>query len=176
MNCKQFSECIGDYVNRTLGENTADAKAHLSTCAQCAALAKEMEDTSLLVRSLDRMSTPAGFEERLKARLASSVAPSGARGRILNRIRAIGKTLLGTPTHERRLLFRPVLATLLLCIIIAGSVFMFIRGQRVGAPDTDWAYIETCREQHASFAATDPLADESAVILKERAHELNEGL
>jgi len=180
MNCKQFSKVMGEYVNRTLGEEIASgAEAHLKDCAKCASLVRELENTSRLVRSLEREAVPAGFEARLKARLASprvSEMPSGAGSVILGWLRAIGRTFSGAPGHGWRLVLRPALAGLILCAIIAGSLFMVGRGQYSEEVDTDWGYIETCRDQHASFAAANPLADESAVILRERARDLAEKL
>lgn len=177
MNCKEFSKYIGDYVNRTLSEEVAaSAEEHLSACVQCASLARELERTSHLVRSLERVCAPAGFEERLKARLASQGVPSGAAGvgsAARRWLAAIGRAFIGMPARGHRLALRPVLAGIVLCAIIAGSVFMLGRGRPSDARAMDWGYIETCQEQHASFAVANPLADESAVILSERVRESN---
>lgn len=180
MNCKQFSKLMGDYVNRTLSEDVAEnAEIHLSLCAKCASMVKELEHTSEFVRSLERASTPAGFEERLKARLAAhraseSSVTSGTG--IWGGLRAIGTRLRELPAHGHRLGLRPALVGLLLCVIVAGSIFMLAQGQHPNGVETDWGYIETCQDQHALFAGSNPLADESAVILRERAREMGEAL
>lgn len=180
MNCKQFSKLAGDYVNRTLGEDKLEsAQAHLSTCTQCASLVRELENTSHLVRSLDRASAPAGFETRLRTRLASQErpeAPAAAGNTIRDWLRGIGRTFLVTPPHGYRLAIRPALAGLIVCAIIVGSIFMLGQGRDPNASEMDWGYIETCQNQHASFASANPLADESAVILRERVRDLGEGL
>lgn len=163
MNCKEFSKHIGDYVNRTLDEGIArGAEVHLSTCTRCASLVKELENTSLAVSLLERANAPVGFEVRLKTRLVAQGASKESFVR-----RWIG---------GHQLALRPVLAGLILCAIIVGSVFIFGQGHKSDAPAMDWGYIEICQTQHASFAAANPLADDSAVILKERARELNNDL
>lgn len=174
MNCKEFSKHIGDYVNRKLDEEVArSAEIHLSTCARCASLVKELEKTSLLVSSLERASAPVGFEEHLKNRLASPERVE-KRHSIREWLRTLGEVFLGTPGH--RFALRPVLAGLLLCAVIIGSVFIIGRDRNSDTLTIDWTYIETCQAQHASFAAANPLADESAVILKERVRELDNDL
>jgi len=180
MNCKQFAKVMGDYVNRTLSEDVAEnAEIHLSLCAKCASMVKELEHTSDFVRSLERASTPAGFEERLKTRLAAhraseSSVTSGTG--VWGGLRAIGTRLKELPAHGHRLGLRPALVGLLLCAIIAGSIFMLAQGQHSETAEMDWGYIETCQDQHALFAGSNPLADESAVMLRERARDLGEGL
>ena len=177
MNCKELSKVMGDYVNRTLGEEIAEcAKMHLDGCAMCSAKVAELECTSMMVRSLDRAGAPAGFEERLKARLAAREAqsPSGVRAAICSWMQAVGRALFGVPGH--RLAFGPALAVLMFCAVIAGSLLMFTPGNHTTVADTDWAYINTCKDQHASFAGANPLGDESAAALRERAGESDETL
>jgi anti-sigma factor RsiW len=176
MNCRQYSKYIGDYVNRTLGSDIAqDVEMHLAACAKCASLAGDLEQTSLMVRSLEREVTPVGFEERLKARLAAQRAVD-VRQSVLSRwVDAVRDAFAGNPVYGRRPILRPALAGLLVLIVLAGSVFMLMRGY-YGESETDWSYIHTCRRQHSSFAAANPLADESAVILRERVSDLAQSL
>lgn len=177
MNCKEFSKVLGEYVNRTLGEMDAEcAEVHINACAECSAKARELESTAMLVRSLDRASTPAGFEERLKTRLAMQQrqAPAGLRATIRAWVHAAGRSLWGAPGH--RLAFRPALMALFLCAVIAGSVFVVGPNRQANVPDTDWAYIQTCKDQHASFAGANPLGDESAAALRESAGDMDEML
>jgi anti-sigma factor RsiW len=180
MDCRQFAKQVGDYVNGTLDEKLVrSAQEHVSTCERCASLARELENTSRLVSSMERASAPADFEERLRARLASQRSPAAAPrsdGVIAAWLRAIRDAFAGVPVHGRRLALVPAVAGLLLCAVILASVFMFGRDRNVETPDADWAFIEACQAQHASFAAANPLADDSAIILRERARELADDL
>ncbi len=177
MNCKEFSKVMGDYVNRTLSDEVAEcAKIHLDACSACAAKVAELEYTSVMICSLDRAGTPAGFEARLAARLAAQEvqAPAGIWYAVRSWFQSTGRALWGAPGH--RLAFGPALAVFILCALIAGSLFMFTPNKQVTPPDTDWAYIQTCKDQHASFAGANPLGDESAVALRERAGESDESM
>ena len=170
MNCKEFKKIMGDYVNRTLGENLAgSAEIHLSMCPQCASLVREMESASVMMRSLDRAAAPVGFEERLKVRISSRSAEKVC---FMDRLNALWRSLFTPAGH--RLSVRPAIAGLLVCFVIAGSIFML--NQRQPASDMDWAYINACQDQHATFAGTNPLADESAVALRERVQHLDNEL
>lgn len=177
MDCGEFRKVVGEYVNRTLDDARAKAaSAHVDNCPGCAHEASKLVEVSMLVRSLDRASTPAGFEDRLRARLAAQKArsPQGVWSRFHAALRSAWEALAGMPSH--RLAFRPALAAFALCVIIAaGSVFMFAPTRNSNtASDVDWAYIETCKDQHASFAGSNPLGDESAVALRERAGDTSE--
>jgi hypothetical protein len=168
MNCREFAKIMGEYANRTLGEQDAErAQAHVSACAACAAKACELERTSGLIRSLDRAAAPAGFEARLRSRIAARQSqPTG----IWARIRAWAQ-----PAGGRQMILRPAVTLLLICILVVGSVFVF-NAKQSQAPDTDWAYIDTCQSQHTSFAVANPLADESAAALREHAREAPDAL
>ena len=170
MNCKEFRKIMGDYVNRTLGRSFAgSAEIHLSMCSKCASLVRELEGTTVIMRSLDRACAPVAFEERLKARLA---ARKEHKVGIMERLGVLVRALFLPPGH--RLSVRPAIAGLLICIVIAGSIFML--NQRRPASEMDWAYIHKCQDQHATFAGTNPLADESAVALRERVQDLGNEL
>lgn len=168
---------MGDYVNHTLGEDDAGrAEMHLSVCAECSCTVSELENTSTLVHALHRASTPVGFEERLKARLSAQevCAPLGTWAAIRARLQSAGAAIWGIPGH--RLVLRPALTALLLCVVIATSLMVHQPSQQTSKPDTDWAYINTCKDQHASFAGANPLGDESAAALRERAGESDTAL
>ena len=170
MNCKEFRKIAGDYTNRTLGGNLAgSAEIHLSVCPKCASLVKELERAMIMTRSLNRAAAPIGFEERLKARLAARKEHEVG---IMERLGVLVRALFLPPGH--RLAVRPAIAGLLICIVIAGSIFML--NQRQTASEMDWAYIHKCQDQHATFAGTNPLADESAVALRERVQDLGNEL
>jgi len=170
MNCKEFKKIMGDYVNHTLGENLAgSAEIHLSMCPKCASLVRELEGTAVVMRSLDRSDAPLGFEDRLKTRLAYGGTRKVG---VMERLSALARAFFIPPSH--RLSVRPAIAGLLICFLIAGSIFML--NQRQPASETDWAYIHACQDQHATFAGTNPLADESAVALRERVTDLGNEL
>jgi len=169
MNCKEFQKIMGDYVNHTLGREFAgSAEIHLSMCPKCASLVKELETTSAVMRSMERASAPVGFEERLKARMAARRECPPWHSALSNLLR-----MLFMPTSHR-LGVRPAIAGLLICFVIAGSVFMM--SQRHPSSEMDWAYLHACQDQHATFAGTNPLADESAVALRERVQDLGNSL
>lgn len=176
MNCKRFSKYTGEYVNRTLPADVlADAELHLSSCVSCASLVRELENTSAMVRALDRECAPVGFEQRLKERIASRAATSHASDSLACRwLNAIGTAIMGKSVEGRRPGLRPALVALSLCVIVLGSFVLFGPSMQTASSDTDWAYIGTCQEQHAQFASANPLADEAAVILRERARESDE--
>ena len=170
MNCKDFRGIMGDYVDRTLAKNLAgSAEIHLSVCSKCASLVRELESTSDMMRSLDRAAAPIGFEERLKARLASRAAHKVT---VNERLGAILRAWFLPPGH--RYAVRPAIAGLLICFAVAGSIFMI--NQRQPSSEMDWAYLRACQNQHSTFAGTNPLADESAVALRERVQDLGSEL
>lgn len=175
MNCREFSRHIGDYVNHTMDAETATlAREHLRECPSCASAASELSKTSALVESLPRLSTPLGFEERLRARMGQQAAVACRRDTLMDRVREFRFTF----GRSCRLAFTPALAGLILCLMVATSVFVVGR-RHYGVepkPDFDSAYISTCQAQHVSFTASSPLADESAAILQERTLEANADL
>lgn len=176
MDCKQFSKYIGEYVNRTLDiEHVELAKAHLDTCVSCAALVKELEATSSMVRSLNHFCAPIGFEDRLRERITAENTSRVNTGYFHRVQSAVGKLIFGNSTSGRRTALRPALAGLACALTLGGILFM---GQ-IQQPDKsamDFAYIDTIKEQHDAFAASNPLADGSAQMLKERANDLGSGL
>lgn len=171
MNCKEFSKHIGDYVNRRLDLDVfRDAEVHLSSCSDCAGMVSELEQTSLMVQSLERKPAPIGFEERLKARMSVERTAITSKPVVQRWIEALRNAILGAPSFGHRSI-RPALAGFLLCAVITGSLLMLNTRTEKIAPDTDWSYIQTCQEQHNSFAAANPLGDESAVVLRARASD-----
>ncbi len=163
MNCNQFAKYITDYVDGTLDRGVAgEMDMHMNLCHDCKSLVTELENTSSLIRSLDRLTAPEGFEHRLKERIAS--APAHA-----PRV-TLWRRLTGG-TSRRPLVLRPVFAAFTVCLILIGSMLL-VQKTWFAQPETDWEYIEKCQEGHAIFASANPLADDSAIILKERARDL----
>lgn len=176
MNCKELLKYMDDYINRTSSSNlTHDIELHLSVCPNCAKLARELECTSLMVRSLSRLNAPAGFAENVKRRIAlqpKSEPASPSWELIKQRLHGLKESLY-TPVFGQVRVPRLVVVGLLLCLVTLGS--MLVVNQARYSPETviDRAYIEMCRDQHASFASANPLADNSAILLRERAHDLS---
>lgn len=171
MNCKQFAKYITDYVDGTLDRGVAgEMEMHMNMCHDCNTLITELENTSSLIRSLDRLTAPEGFDERLRARIATS--PNHAPVRSMRQ--RIAGWFIGSP--GRSFVLRPVFAALLILAVVAGYMFMLADKTVLAQPDTDWEYIEKCRQQHATFASANPLADDSAILLTERARDLGEEL
>ncbi|MCL6519648.1 MAG: zf-HC2 domain-containing protein [Armatimonadetes bacterium] len=167
MNCRRIRKNIIDYMSGTLSkEKTERIKEHLLSCAECSQLIAELEATSHLVRSLDRAKAPAGFESRLQTRIAFQQSVKTNRNPIRRFARDFARAFIGM----RRLSLRPVIAGILFCIMLGVSILMIINNNVAQA--TDQAFISVCQEQHISFAAANPLADDSAVLLKDRASDL----
>jgi len=160
MNCNQFAKYITDYVDGALEKGVAgEMESHMSLCRDCRSLVTELENTSSLIRSLDRLAAPEGFEARLRSRITS--VPARGEKKVLR------ERLFGRPHF-----LRPVLAALAVCLLIVGSALTLTHRARDGRNAMDWEYIEKCRSEHATFASANPLADDSAVILGERARDL----
>ncbi len=175
MDCKEFSQIMGEYVNRTLDADAAKAAdAHTDACSECAARMRELACTSAMIRSLARANTPDGFEAQVRARIADQCAAqqSGFWFTVQERLQSLGRLLWGTPGH--RLSVGPALAALMLCVVAAGSLYVFAPNHKTPAPETDWAYINTVKDQHASYAGSNPLGDESAAALRESTSESGE--
>lgn len=167
MNCKQFAKYITDYVDGTLDNGVAgEMDMHMNVCHECSVLVTELENTSSLIRSLDRSTAPDGFEAQIRRRISS--APAGKPRGILHR-------LAGTPSR-RPFVLRPVFAAFVLSVALIGSTFVMVQRTYFSEPGMDWEYIKECQSQHASFASANPLADDSAIILTERARDLGEEL
>ncbi len=168
MNCRQFAKYITDYVDGTLDRGVAgEMEMHMNVCHECSSLVTELENTSSLIRSLDRLAAPGAFEKHLRERIAS--APADPQRTSLRARPA------GLPPR-RPLVLRPVFAALALCLVLIGSTFALMRKTYFAEPETDWEYIQKCESQHSSFASANPLADDSAIILSERARDLGDEL
>ncbi|MHB1001578.1 MAG: anti-sigma factor family protein [Armatimonadota bacterium] len=172
MNCRQFANYTGEYVDRTLNDALVpEMEAHIKSCRECADLISELENASLAVRSLNRLTAPSGFDERLKARLTAqreTAVSSTVQGMLSAWVRSISEAIDSLPSTGRRLAVIPVLSGILLLVLMVGSYNTLVtnRNSASAVHDTDWAYIQTCREAHASFASVDPIADDAAAFLK----------
>src|SRR5262249_40901498 len=81
MNCKSIREAI-DVATRRSGYNETVC-AHLSGCSDCRRHADEMSSLFALLSAQPRVEAPAGFEFRLRARMARAKSePVTASGRL----------------------------------------------------------------------------------------------
>ena len=82
MDCKTFAKRHAAFIDDTLpGVEMAAMREHLSECARCAKRDAEVRRALLLVRNLPPIEVSAGFQDRLRARLAAeSAAPPVQRG------------------------------------------------------------------------------------------------
>ena len=171
MKCSEIRKHAGEYVDRTLApELVGPFESHLDACKECARTVRELEAASSLVRSLSREGAPLGFEQRLRERIVMQQAETPS-VRKVGPFEALRSFFAGDPILGRRPGFRPALVGAALAVV-AGIVIYSGQWQQPTATATDWAYINTCREQHESFASANPLADESALILQRRTQEL----
>ncbi|MCL6629630.1 MAG: zf-HC2 domain-containing protein [Armatimonadetes bacterium] len=175
MKCKELSKHMGDYVNKTLSSDLAsDIESHLSACPKCVKLVRELQSTSLMVRSLSRLSAPAGFAENVRSRIAiqSESKPICTSWELIMQWLHGLRQSLRIPVFGQARVPRLVVVSLLLCLVVVGSMLVVNQVRYSSETVIDWAYIETCRDQHASFASANPLADNAAILLRERAHDL----
>jgi hypothetical protein len=78
MTCAGHHEAIGDLVDGTLPpDERARLEAHLQTCAECRALARDLQRIRETAGALDRLRPP----DRVWERLAAAVPESGRRPR-----------------------------------------------------------------------------------------------
>lgn len=155
MDCREFQENLQAYIERELtGDLGESVHTHATTCPRCAVVVRELRQTSELVRSLDRVSTPPGFDSRLRMRL-SATRPK--RQSVFSRF---------------ALYMRPALAAALVILALCGSaLFLDMKKSEI-----DWNYLNTCRKEHEAFTSTNPLADESAALLRERVADMDTSL
>ena len=173
MKCKEVLKYMEDYLNQALGADLEqEVQAHLDTCASCTKLAEDLKRTSLMVKSLPKLSAPLDFHEKVRCQIAARYkVPTSATTKTLaeqwfERIR----TYLSGQVR----VLRPALLGLILCITIICSILITSRDHKTSETELDWTYIKTCQEHHMSFASANPLADNSAILLMERTHSLKQ--
>lgn len=177
LDCKNIQSHLGEYVDGALDADTAwRVKLHLGGCAVCAQAASELQGTIALLQSLPRQETSAGFERALARRLAD-VALQPRRPSVAERLR----DWWTLPS------LRPAtLATAGALAALVPAAFFFAANQgannlgvsasRVPIQRTDTHliqarattapdFVQQCLDEHTTYAAADPLGDQSAVLL-----------
>jgi anti-sigma factor RsiW len=179
LDCKKIQGLLGEYVDDALASEDAwRVKLHLASCAVCDQAARELSGTVALLQSLPRQDTPAGFEQALARRLAD-VALQPRQPSFAERVRDAW-TL---PRRARR----PATLGALLAALVPVAVLVVTSANRTAtlvppaatvpgvpaasvthraaamAPGAD--FVQQCLDEHSTYAAADPLGDQTAVIL-----------
>lgn len=157
--CKTVQPRLGEYVDGTLEPNAAwHTGLHLASCAVCARIASDLEAATRLLQNLPREEPSPNFEAALAARLADQALRT-RRTSLAGRIRE----WWSLPR------VRPALAMAGALAVVLPVVFMATPARRStrpgGTPAADLAFVEQCLDEHASFAAAEPLGDQAAVLL-----------
>ena len=176
LDCKKIQAALGEYVDGALpSEEAWRVKLHLSSCAVCAQAARELSGTVALLQSLPRQETSVGFEQALARRLADVA--------LQPRCSSLAERIRDWWTLPRRV--RPAtLATAGALAALAPAAVLVIstvnHGNssggvtsprvvrtpsfvRVTTAGTD--FVQQCLDEHSTYAAADPLGDQTAVLL-----------
>jgi anti-sigma factor RsiW len=74
LDCKKIQPLLSEYVDGTLPDQSAwDVKMHVTSCAVCSQVARELTATANLLSSLPTLEPSANFEAMLAKRLADQV-------------------------------------------------------------------------------------------------------
>lgn len=77
MDCKAFAKRHSAYIDDTLpGVERAAVREHLASCARCAKRDAEVRRALLVLKNLPPIEVSDGFQDRLRARLATETAPA----------------------------------------------------------------------------------------------------
>ncbi len=88
MDCKSFADKHAEFIDDTLpGVVMDEMRAHVASCTACARGDADLRRALLLARNLPRVRVSAGFEDRLRTRLASESRRPAAPGNTTGRIR-----------------------------------------------------------------------------------------
>ena len=137
---------------------------HRMECDECAKMTSEMIDVSLILQKLEKTPAPAGFDAKLKERIAAEQKKKQEMGSVNKFINVLLDWLSPMP---RRFAYAPIVALIALLAIMASMNLPQTAQQTVSKSDyIDWSYIQACRNAHAGIIPTEPLADNSAAILK----------
>ncbi len=175
LDCKKIQANLGEYVDGALASEEAwRVKLHLASCAVCDQAARELSGTVALLQALPRQDTPAGFEQALARRLAD-VALQPRRSSLAERIR----DWWTLPRRARPAMLATVGA---LAALVPAALLVFSSVNHGGvvppaavsggpAPSLARAtargadFVQQCLDEHSTYAAADPLGDQTAVIL-----------
>lgn len=73
MKCKDFRKILQEYSDKTLSKDeAASLESHLAHCKECSGAYAEVENISLIVRSLDKKQAKPGFESAVIAKIKNN--------------------------------------------------------------------------------------------------------
>ncbi len=168
--CRRFAQLISERLSgKCTPEESRLLQEHLDTCASCARLARELQRTRELLRSLPQERTSPAFDARLHARLLAERERCPDPQTAGPGWRELWASLLHPPR-----VWQPVAVAVLLLVIVAGG-FVALRHYSAGpvsppsptvvqAPlpplDELTTFIET---SHDSYADGAPFAADAGV-------------
>ena len=162
MNCQSVKLLLSEFLDERLDAAEAwQVQTHLSGCATCRQISREMESVKRVVRALPALAPSAGFDAALAQRLALTRRSASPVQNWQTKIAAFQNA------PARRL--RPALA--LGFVLAAGSIAVFSPLAQTPPPapaathSADPAFVADCVAQHHRDAASEPLADLSAQTL-----------
>lgn len=161
MNCDTIKPLISEFLDERLAAADAwQVQTHLSECAACAAVRRDLDALRRKLQALPTRQPSANFDAALAQRLALTRRPAPRR---TWRDR-LGLSSLRLPAP----LLRPALA-LGVAFAIGGGVLLLPThpptvepASSVAAHSADHAFVADCLAQHRRDAAGDPLADLAA--------------
>lgn len=159
MNCERIKPLLSEFADERLDAATAwQVQMHLSDCADCGRLNREIASMQKMLKALPASGPTAGFDQALAQRLALTRRPAAP-----------------VPAASRRL--RPALA---LGAVVGAALWAALYPALYPAPPmistqtqmppvaaraADPAFLADCVAQHHRDAAAEPLADLSAQTL-----------
>ena len=172
MNCQNVKPLLSEFADERLDAATAwQVQTHLSECAACGQISRDMESVKRMLQTLPAHAPSARFDEALAQRLALTRRPAAPPQAWHTKLTQSWRTKLArtfVPQFASSAL-RPALALGL--VIAAGTVAAVFPTHSVQpAPQAavrsaDPAFVADCVAQHHRDAAAEPLADMSAQTL-----------
>lgn len=164
MICEMCKPLLSEYTDGRLNAERRDqVQAHLTQCADCAALVRDFGALGGLLRGLPVSQTSPQFEARLAERLAQAGSPPQ---------QAPWLRRLGALLRPQPLLWRPALALGAAAAAIAGMIaFQHPNPPMEPLPLPEGALVTHCVQQHRSYVGAQPLSDIAAQSL---ANQLDE--
>jgi anti-sigma factor RsiW len=168
MNCQNVKCLLSEFADERLNAATAwQVQTHLSECAACGQISRDLNAVRRLVQTLPAQGPSARFDDVLAQRLALTRRPAAPPQTWHTKT---ARLLVPQYPSVRRL--RPALACGLVAAAGTFAAFFPIHSVPPAAPaavrSADHAFVADCVAQHHQDAATEPLADLSAQTLAGR--------
>jgi anti-sigma factor RsiW len=175
LDCKKIQPLLSEYVDGTLPDQSAwDVKMHVTSCAVCSQVARELTATANLLSSLPTLEPSANFEAMLAKRLADQVL-SPHKPTFTERLRN------GLSEWWSRPLTRPAVATgVVFAALLPVAVLMTQPMKPVydsvavtspspiptqpAAPRNDSGTLDDLWREHSSYVSTEPLGDSAGMV------------